>query len=225
MYFRLRGYFQRWVLYCTILVNFYLQLLLSFVRKLIIFFGIFWYFSKILKKFRKSWKKFKNLGFFRESWIFSQVHRYFSNFSAVFQYLSYIFNTFLIYPNDFEVFSFFHNYFQFFFIPFSFVLWIRTFAVIQNQEISVPPMIPYCSGRLELSNCSNECARPSCIQKLQGPTLCPYDCQKICVCKGDWLYNDCSEDCVKLEFCPPLDVLLACKAANNGNWWIHFADW
>lgn len=94
---------------------------------------------------------------------------------------------------------------------FYFCHWIGIYG---QGIISFPT--PKCCGDFELADCSNGCLRASCYNNAIGPHACPFFCEPICICKGDLVYNDCTNECVWPNKCPPLYVLKKCVANNAG---------
>lgn len=90
-----------------------------------------------------------------------------------------------------------------------FLLISRPSAVF-SEAITKPPPTPKCCGKFELASCSNSCLRASCYNLASGPHACPFFCQAICVCKGDLVYNECTQECVEPCDCPPLCELEKC---------------
>lgn len=98
-------------------------------------------------------------------------------------------------------------------------------AVFQNQ---VAMGQQRCCGKFRLENCTTSCARASCLNKYLGPRPCIALCEQLCVCKGDLIYDECSQDCVHPDHCPPQEEVeqcaqlpesfTHCNECNTGNW-------
>lgn len=81
--------------------------------------------------------------------------------------------------------------------------------VVFSQNVTIP-RLPRCCGKFELSRCTNPCMRASCYNTAIGPRLCPQYCGTLCVCEGDLVYNDCTQQCVRPHRCPSLCELKQC---------------
>lgn len=82
-------------------------------------------------------------------------------------------------------------------------------TVAGGQDVTTPTS-PRCCGQFALNLCTNTCFRPSCYNNAIGPRPCPLFCQEMCVCRGELVYNDCTEECARPDQCPPLSELQQC---------------